>query len=844
MHPSDNMKRSAIHLLWLAGAQALTVPPAITLTVDPLPSDYLTSYAKDDIIPTDETVTVKATVIPTGTALLLPTLSDVEPHTTGIIDPDIESLTKGLLLTTPIPSPTSLLQPVASPTLKKRQARPPTQQLELRAGGDIFAVPVATSAPPSSIVRRTDHPAPRLGVRKSGPIQTNKFYSNFFLGDQTGPTYTFPYSIAWSRGQGPAASWGIAISHTEPKQRVFGPIEYNKANAYYINPVGIQSMILSAKELGKDTLLAMDQTTAFSARVGLKRNAASPPSIIFPLIQGMAFVTGQFSGATPMIQSGVYIRSMVRVATNPKTNVVKYNFLLEDGTTWRVYGHSTSGAALDLQVINNGLVQSRNRFYGTVQIAKDPKTTGSEKVLDDGAGIYATGITLTGSTSGTVGTYSFKFAKTGHPKGNIYTYALPHHVASFNADTTRRISALKLQTPTKGLGVAILGSVWTMTESNLPTSMSFSPWDITRGGRLALSTAVKNAIKPVALSEISQDMNAQTNLDSMYFSGKALAKFAQIVYVINDMLGDKALAQAGLNKLKAAFAVFATNKQKFPLIYESAWGGVVSSATYVNRDPMADFGNSYYNDHHFHYGYHVLAAAYIGYLDKTWLAQNKDYVNTLVRDYANPTVLDTFFPPHRSFDWYHGHSWAHGLFPSLDGKNQESSSEDISAMYAIKMWGTVIGDTNMVARADLQLSVMTRSLQQYYLYTSDNTAQPPSFIGNKVAGILFENKVHHTTFFDPNIEAIQGIHMIPIHAPSGLSRSKTFIKQEWDTYFSNGRIDKINNAWKGIAYANYAIIEPAKAYAFFNSSSFQPAWIDGGASRTWYMAYSAALGGL
>ena len=130
-------------------------------------------------------------------------------------------------------------------------------------------------------------------------------------------------------------------------------------------------------------------------------------------------------------------------------------------------------------------------------------------------------------------------------------------------------------------------------------------------------------------------------------------------------------------------------------------------------------------------------------------------------------------------------------------------------------------------------------MQQYYLYTSDNTVQPRNFIGNKVAGILFENKVDHTTFFDPNIEAIQGIHMIPILPPSNFARTNQFVKEEWDAFFSNGRIDKINNAWKGVAYANYATIEPRKAWDFFRSSSFQDNWLDGGASRTWYLAYAA-----
>src|SRR5690606_466237 len=116
---------------------------------------------------------------------------------------------------------------------------------------------------------------------------------------------------------------------------------------------------------------------------------------------------------------------------------------------------------------------------------------------------------------------------------------------------------------------------------------------------------------------------------------------------------------------------------------------------------------------------------------------------------------------------------------------------------------------------------------------SDNSVMPAKFIGNKVAGIVFENKMHHTTWFSPDIEAIQGIHMIPVHAPTVFSRSKTFIKQEWDAYFSKGRIDQIDNAWKGVIYANYAVIEPEKAWDFFNSSDFQASWIDGGASRTW-----------
>lgn len=272
---------------------------------------------------------------------------------------------------------------------------------------------------------------------------------------------------------------------------------------------------------------------------------------------------------------------------------------------------------------------------------------------------------------------------------------------------------------------------------------------------------------------------------------------------------------------------------------KAAWGGVVSSASYATGDGGADFGNTYYNDHHFHYGYHVLAAALIGHLDPSWLPANKDWVNTLVRDFANPSSKDPYFPTNRMFDWYHGHSFAHGLFESADGRDQESSSEDVMASYALKMWGLVSGDANMAARGNLQLSVLARSLNMYYLYASDNTVQPANFIQNKAAGILFENKIDHVTYFGANIEYIQGIHMLPLLPASKLVRGDKFVSEEWAKYFNNGRADAVVGGWRGVLYGNLATIDPATAWNFFSSSSFDPSWLDGGASLTWYLAYAA-----
>ena len=216
----------------------------------------------------------------------------------------------------------------------------------------------------------------------------------------------------------------------------------------------------------------------------------------------------------------------------------------------------------------------------------------------------------------------------------------------------------------------------------------------------------------------------------------------------------------------------------------------------------------------------------------------------LARDFAN-SVSDEFFPFSRSFDWYHGHSWAKGLFESADGKDQESSSEDTLASYGLKMWGKIINDKNMEARGNLMLAIQARSLSKYFLYLDSNIVEPAGLIGNKVSGILFENKIDHTTYFGNAIENIQGIHMLPLMPMSTFIRTPDFVQQEWDAYSLASYAATLQDGWRGILMANQAIIDPVASYNFFINATgdFQFTLLDGGASQTWYLAWSSALGG-
>lgn len=387
------------------------------------------------------------------------------------------------------------------------------------ASTNVFAQPISGgAAPPAFFKRRQDHPVPRTGIASPTPLATNKFYSNLYLGSLRSPVYLHPYALHWVKGQGVSKSWGMSISHVEASQRVFGPKEPTTgASRFFINPIHIESLILSATDLGATTALTVAQMTAFSAMAELRPNSRALPSVRIPLVQGSAFVTGVYQGSIPVIGTGVHFKAITRALKAPKPGVVKFKIVLENGATWLLYARNIGGVPLDLQIRNSKTAVSTSAFHGTIQIAKEPGN--GEAIYDQACGAYATSTELSGTVKGTVGSYTLTFKKQGLTSSPLLMFALPHMVASFNSGTAKGVTQLRLQTTTKGIATGVLGDSWTMEEKSLPTNMGFLPW-LPGKGTLTISSKAKAAILPIARSEIAQDMSAQSNLDSMYFSGK------------------------------------------------------------------------------------------------------------------------------------------------------------------------------------------------------------------------------------------------------------------------------------------------------------------------------------
>jgi len=86
--------------------------------------------------------------------------------------------------------------------------------------------------------------------------------------------------------------------------------------------------------------------------------------------------------------------------------------------------------------------------------------------------------------------------------------------------------------------------------------------------------------------------------------------------------------------------------------------------------------------------------------------------------------------------------------------------------------------------------------------------------------------------------------MIPLLPFSALVRTEKFVAEEWCAMFTENATvpaSNVTGGWKGILYANLALIDPQASFDFFSAEDFDGSWLDGGASRTWYLAFAAGM---
>jgi len=295
-----------------------------------------------------------------------------------------------------------------------------------------------------------------------------------------------------------------------------------------------------------------------------------------------------------------------------------------------------------------------------------------------------------------------------------------------------------------------------------------------------------------------------------YWEGKRLGRIVMLIPIADQTPsaqgGASALAwiRKQLETWLSAEKPGGEPKNKGLFYYDSRWGTLIGCpASYGSDNEL--------NDHHFHYGYFIRAAAEIAIRDPAWGSGSSwgGMVNLLIRDIASGHRADPMFPFLRCFDPYAGHSWASGFARFADGNNQESSSEAMNAWYGMILWGEATRDP---AIRDLGIFLYTtemNAIQEYWFNVHGDTF-PPSY-SPAIVTMVWGGKGANGTWFTADPQLVHAINWLPIHGGSlYLGGYPQFVEKNYRALVAEHGGDQFNN-WPDLIWMYRALTDPADA---------------------------------
>jgi endoglucanase Acf2 len=298
-----------------------------------------------------------------------------------------------------------------------------------------------------------------------------------------------------------------------------------------------------------------------------------------------------------------------------------------------------------------------------------------------------------------------------------------------------------------------------------------------------------------------------------YWTGKALGAGARIAEIA-DQLGrtdvrDTALA-AIRSQLTDWFTASAGKSQKL-FYYDRNWGTLIGYPASYGSDAEL-------NDHHFHYGYFIAAAATLAKFDPSWAATSQygGMVDLLIRDANNYDRGDTRFPYLRDFDIYAGHDWAAGHGAFFAGNNQESSSEGMNFANGLIQWGQATGNTAIRDAGIFIWTTQSAAINEYWFDTYNENF--PAAFGHNTVGMVWGDGGAYSTWFASAPEQIHGINMLPVTGGHFyLGNDPAYVKRNYAEMVTNAGHEPA--LWQDIAWQYLALGDGDAALTKFRANS-------------------------
>jgi endoglucanase Acf2 len=298
-----------------------------------------------------------------------------------------------------------------------------------------------------------------------------------------------------------------------------------------------------------------------------------------------------------------------------------------------------------------------------------------------------------------------------------------------------------------------------------------------------------------------------------YWTGKALGAGARIAEIA-DQLGRTDVRDTALAAIRAQltdwFTASAGKTQKL-FYYDRNWGTLIGYPASYGSDAEL-------NDHHFHYGYFIAAAATLAKFDPSWASASAygGMVDLLIRDANNYDRGDTRFPYLRDFDIYAGHDWAAGHGAFFAGNNQESSSEGMNFANGLIQWGQATGNT---AIRDAGVFIWTTQQAAINEYWFDTTGENfPAAFAHQTVGMVWGDGGAYATWFASAPEQIHGINQLPVTGGHFyLGNDPAYVRRNYAEMVTNAGHEPA--LWPDIAWQYLALGDGDAALAKFRAGS-------------------------
>jgi len=619
------------------------------------------------------------------------------------------------------------------------------------------------------------------GTAATKPVPTNDWWSNLIKAAHGGQAFNYPLSYR-------SLATGLVVNHTVPPGS--GPNEYRQ-------PMGDVAGIV----VGVDGLNATESTAADHTDWTVTMNWSSSGKS-FNAIMGIGMPFTYFTKASADLAkvtvnhnpSGASISGNKIIITN-NYNGANYVVFGPAGTVW-----SGSGGVYTSNL--NG-----KNYWSMVMLPAGVDVNTAISNLTPYAFVFPGNTQVSWNYNASTGAVRTTFTITPDVKeGAANTFLqglLPHQWSRL---------AIGSLIPAGYTYNTVRGQLKTLASNSFVVENKFSGILPTLPNLAKYSSGFDPGALYKKIDLMKNDGLAEWT-DS-YNEGQAMNRLVQVAHLANQ-LGHTEARDKLINTVKARLEDWFKaegGEVAFLFYYNNTWKTIIGYPAGHRQDENL-------NDHHFHWGYFIHAAAAIEQYQPGWASQWGGMVDLLIRDAANPSRTDSMFPFLRNFSPFAGHCWANGFATEPFGNDQESTSESMQFNSSLIHWGMVTGNT---AVRDLGIYLYTTeqsAVEEYWFDQNDRTFQPE--YAHEMVARIWGGGYDNGTWWTSDIAASYGIQLYPMHGGAlYMGHNTAYVQKVWDGMKAKTQVLSNvanDNLWYDTYWSFLSFLDPQQAINLYNS---------------------------